>query len=50
LNGIFEDGFHLFFGDAGEPRQEVIDRRPAFEVLEERDYGDACAAKDPTSR
>ncbi len=47
LDCVVEDRLHLLARDAGEPRQEVVYRGPAFEVLEEREDGDAGAAEDP---
>ena len=47
FDGALEDRLDLLPSDAGEPGQEVFDRGPARQVLEEGDDGDACAAEDP---
>jgi hypothetical protein len=47
VDGALEDGLDLLTGDAGESGQEVFDRGPALQILEEGDDGDAGAAEDP---
>lgn len=49
VDGALEDGLDLLPGDAGEPGEEVFDRGPALQVLEEGEDGYAGAAEDPFS-
>ena len=45
--GVLQDGFGLRARDAGEPGKKLIQRRAAFEVLEQGADGHARAAKYP---
>ena len=46
--GVFQDGFGLRARNAWEPGKKLIQRRPAFEVLEQRTHWHARAAKYPS--
>ena len=47
LLGVFQDELDLFARDAWKPVEEIIDRRPAFEVLEKRRHWNPRAFKEP---
>ena len=44
---VLEDSFNLLALDPWKPFQELIDCRAAFDILEQRAYRYARAAKDP---
>ena len=44
---MLQHKLHLLTGDSGEPFEEIIDPRPAFEVLEQGSDGNARAFEQP---
>ena len=46
---MFKDGTSLFERNAGKQLDELPDRNPVFEVLEEGGDRHACAAEQPGS-
>ena len=44
---VLKNRFNLFAGNTGEPSEKIIDAGAAFEVLEERFYGNPSSVKDP---
>jgi hypothetical protein len=45
--GVFEYGFNLLSGNAGEPGKKIVYARATFKIFKECLYRHPCTAKDP---